>query len=291
MVKITKRNTKQGLFAFVDLLGFSDRVKAIKSEEQLRKLDSDVVYAQDQFELKSEDATIKESHRVSGKRVLAFSDCIVISVGLDSKIAELQGSYDVLVSELHSFGLAQGACVLNEIFIRGGVDVGFWFKRKDTLISPAMVGAYELEGSACVPMIALTPALRTYLQNHGDGKNYSTDPLKTIIKQKRRLPNGKSHWFINYIPICLEAIEPVLMHQEQIMYKALTSEARDRWRSETRMRRCRDWALRHRDVVHAAHSAASSDRVRVKYEWLTNYHNSEIKKFFGSEARSLLINT
>jgi hypothetical protein len=46
--KITRRNLKNGLFAFIDLLGFSNRVEAITSEEQLRALDDDVVYVQNE---------------------------------------------------------------------------------------------------------------------------------------------------------------------------------------------------------------------------------------------------
>src|SRR5258705_7170100 len=149
--KITRRNLKNGLFAFIALLGFSNRVEAITTEEQLRVSDDDVVYVQNEFEHKSSDKFIQEEHKIVGKSVLAFSDCLVISVPLRSQMADFQGTFDLLMSELNSYAWALGTCVLRGIFLRGGVDLGFWYRRKDTLISPAMVLAYRLEHTALVP--------------------------------------------------------------------------------------------------------------------------------------------
>lgn len=287
--KITRRNLKQGLLAFIDLLGFSSQVQAIKYEGQLRKLDTDVVYVQDQFELKSKEEYIKKSHRISGKRVFAFSDCIVISVALNSDLAKFQGKFDVLLSELHGFGLAQGACAVNGIFIRGGVDIGFWFQRKDTLISPALVNAYELEHSACVPMIAITQSLKKFLYDHPGRTAYAADPLKGLIKKMENLPDAKSQWFINYIPICLREIEPSFTKQEFNAHKKLSVEEKNKIYLENYFQRCMAWAKQHGEAIKAAHSEAVTDKVRSKYEWLAKYHNKEIKLFFGKQAKSLLI--
>lgn len=147
---ITRKNLKSGAFACIDLLGYSDRVKRINSDEDLRKLDDEVVLVQRAFEHKSSDDFVRKSKKIVGKRVLAFSDCIVVSVPLHSDLTKLQGAFDVLMSELTSFAIAQGDCVQHGIFLRGGVDLGYWFHRKDTLISPAMVNAYGLEHEACV---------------------------------------------------------------------------------------------------------------------------------------------
>lgn len=86
--KITRRNLKNGLFAFIDLLGFSNRVEAICTEQQLRALDDDVTFVQNEFEHKSSDKFIKQEHKIVGKSVLAFSDCLVISVALSSQLAK-----------------------------------------------------------------------------------------------------------------------------------------------------------------------------------------------------------
>jgi hypothetical protein len=111
-------------------------------------------------EYKCFDKFIKEEKKILGKSVLAFSDCLVISAPLRSQLADIQGTFDLLISELSSDAWAQGTCVLRGIFPRGDVDLGFWYRQKDTLISSAMVLAYRLEHAACVPMIAITPELQ-----------------------------------------------------------------------------------------------------------------------------------
>ena len=75
--KITKRNLKNGLFTFVDLLGFSNRVEAITREEQLRALDEEVVYVQNEFEHKSSDKYVREEHKVVGKTSSRFPTALL----------------------------------------------------------------------------------------------------------------------------------------------------------------------------------------------------------------------
>ncbi|GEC57901.1 hypothetical protein ABIF38_008733 [Bradyrhizobium japonicum] len=290
--KIVRRNLKSGLFAFIDLLGFSARVEAIINEEQLRALDDEVVHVQNEFEHKSTDRFIREEHKIVGKTVLAFSDCLVISVPLHSKVADSEGTFDLLMSELTSYAWAQGTCVLRGIFLRGGVDLGFWYRRKDTLISPALVRAYRLEHAACVPMIAITPDLQTYLSDHPHRKYYSddVDPTPKTLMQYSNLPNGQTQWFINYLRICLDTIEPTISGEDRDRYQAEDQDGRDRMRTEAWQNACRDWARQHRNAILTAYASAGNDEsVRAKYAWLFRYHNEEIGRFFGEEAQALSI--
>ena len=290
--RITSRNLNNGLFAFVDLLGFSNRVEAITTEEQLRALDEEVVYVQNEFEHKSADRYIREEHKIVGKSVLAFSDCLVISVPLRSKVAASEGTFDLLMSELTSFAWAQGACVLRGIFLRGGVDLGFWYRRKDTLISPALVRAYQLEHAACVPMIAVTPELRTYLSDHPHRNFYSedSDPVPRTLVQYSNLPNGQTQWYINYLRICLQTVEPTIVGDDRKRYQAESADGKDRMRTEAWQNACRSWARRHGEVIlRALASAGNDERVSAKYAWLVGYHNEEITRFFREEAEPLLV--
>lgn len=290
-MKVTRRNLKNGLFAFIDLLGFSDRVRRIKTTEDLRKLDDEVVFVQSEFEHKSSDDLVRKSQKIVGKRVQAFSDCVIISVPLHSDLTKLQGTFDVLMSELTSFAIAQGNCVQRGIFLRGGVDLGYWFHRKDTLISPAMVNAYGLEHEACVPMIAITPALHKYLSEHPDRSYYSKDiePFSKVFKQYRKLPNGQTHWLINYLRICLESVEPAIVGDDRERYLSAEADARDRMRTELWQSACYEWALSHGRIIAEAYAKATIASVRLKYEWLASYHNAEVKRFFGKRAKPLLI--
>jgi hypothetical protein len=289
--KITRRNLKNGLFAFIDLLGFSNRVEAIETEEQLRALDEEVVYVQEQFEHKSSDKFIRDEHKFVSKSVLAFSDCLVVTVPLRSHLADYQGIFDLLLTELDSYALAQGTCVVRGIFLRGGVDLGFWYRRKDTLISPAMVRAYRLEHAACVPMIAITPELQKYLSDHKDRNYYSDDldPIPTTFIWCSNLPNGTDQWCINYMRICLRSLEPVIAGGDWERYQTLDEDGRDLMRTELWQNTCRDWARRHGQAILRACASAGDKHVRDKYVWLANYHNDEIRIFFGEEAESLTI--
>ncbi|SDE72336.1 hypothetical protein SAMN05216337_103329 [Bradyrhizobium brasilense] len=289
--KITRRHLKNGLVAFVDLLGFSARVESIRTEQELRALDDDVAFAQNEFGHKSSDKFTRQSDRAVGKSVLAFSDCLVLSVPLRSPLTPIQGTFDILMSELSGFALSQGTCVLEGIFVRGGIDLGIWYRRQDSLISPALVQAYGLERDACVPMIAITTRLRRYLSNHPHRRFYSDDldPISRTLKQYRKLPNGKTLWFINYLRICLDSIEPVIVGEDRKKYLAADADGRDRMRTEAWQKACLDWAKHHGQAILKSHASAEVASVRAKYAWLAKYHNEEVKRFFGKAAKPLLI--
>lgn len=293
--KITRRNLKSGLVGFIDLLGFSNRVQEITTVDELRQLDDDVVFVQTQLGHKPREAVIKDSNTISGKSVLAFSDCLVVTVSVDSKLALHEGTFDVFMSELNSIALAQGDCVTRGIFLRGGIEFGDWFRRKDTLISPALVSAYNLESEdVCVPMIAISPKLRTYLANHPHRGFYSQDydPIPVTLREYRSLPNGKPQkalWFINYLRLYLGAIEPSIVGDELKRYKSENAAGRDRIRNEAWKKACRKYARLHADAISKAYAATEDQRVRAKYRWLAKYHNDEIKRFFRQDSKTLRV--
>lgn len=284
--KITHRSLRSGLFGFVDLLGFSDRVGAITTVEQLQELERDLTYVQRQFDHKPDDVDIKKLKSITRKRVEAFSDCVVISVPTQSPIVELQGSFDALMSEINGFALAQGESVQRGIFLRGGLDLGFFLQRGSTLISPAMIGAYRLEGTACAPIIAITQRLKDQLWSHPDRRRYSADidPIKTTFVRAENLPNGESHWMVNYFGVCLGSVEPYI---PQAVLQGQSPAAKDRLIDLHWDEACRKWAKGHGDAIIAASQASLESKVRAKYEWLAGYHNREVSRFFSDSGQDL----
>lgn len=281
----TKDDLNYGLLAFIDLLVFSDQVKRIETENDLKILDAKISLVQDEFEHNMRDEIVRQSHGILGKKVLAFSDCIIISVPMLSDLARVHGTFDVWMGELSSFALAQGACVLSDIFVRGGIDLGFWFHRQDRLISPALVNAYELERDACVPMIAVTSDLIKYLRDCPERGFYAqtSDPLSKVLIEYKGLPNGQSAWFINYLRICLEAVEPVFSKKDQEQIRSMDADMRDSLRTEAWLNACRAWATQHGRAITKAYSNAGLEKVRAKYRWLADYHNAEVASFFGEK--------
>jgi hypothetical protein len=141
---MTKRlKTSQSLVAFVDLLGFSDRVTSAKTPEDLNAIYQQILTVREEFE--HEPPTEKrEVHRRFQKRVLAFSDSVVISIGSRSRAVEMMGDFDALGLELTLMAYAQGECTRLGYFLAGGIDLGPWAYTNDVLISPALVRAYQL---------------------------------------------------------------------------------------------------------------------------------------------------
>lgn len=276
------RFLRYGLLAFIDLLGFSAKVQSIESDEDLLNLRKEVEGVQILFEHKPTDDLIKETHRITNKKVTAFSDCLVVSVFSESDIAEIQGTFDVFMGEVNNFALAQGQCVVNKIFIRGGADYGIWYKRKDTLISPALVNAHDLEKSACVPMIAISDKLYGTLANHPHRKYYSSDidPIRHSFRRFENLPNGESHWFIDYLPACIEVLEGPIVGSERIAYRAASPAEKERMRAVARNKALDEWIGSHRDAIIQAGREAANDAIRAKYVWLAEYHNDSISRCF-----------
>lgn len=287
---VTKRNLKHGIVAFVDLLGFSARVEGIETEEELLALEDDVRFAQDAFRHKQTDEIVKESQRLMRRRSLAFSDCLVVLVPFHSPLAETQGDFDILMGELTDYALAQGDCVLRGIFIRGGVDMGFSFQRSETLISPPLVRAYQLEHDASVPMIAISSGMRRYFSGH-PGRDYYSDDIDPYPATFTRcdIPGGKRKWFINYARVCLNSVDGRVLPEEREEYEAATPEEKHDMRNRFWARGCREWARQHRTVITTALNNASDDHIREKYLWLASYHNREIKRFFRRDAEEFSI--
>ena len=115
------------------------------------------------------------------------------------------------------------------------------------------------------------------------------DPIPKTIKQYRKLPNGKTQWFINYVRICLETVEPIIVGKDRKRYKLLGSDDRDQMRTDLWQKACRQWAQEHADAVAQALASAKTTKVREKYAWLGKYHNLEVKRFFGAKANPPLV--
>ena len=289
--KIDKRKISHSMVAFVDLLGFSERVKAIETLEDLADVQAKVRNVQTWFGRKPKEKFEREEANLLSKSVLAFSDCVVIAVSSHSELAKMQGGFDVFMGELTSFAYAQAMCVANGIFIRGGVDIGLWYRAGDTMISPAMVGGYEIEGAACVPMIALSDDMVSTLENHPYRKFYGgdNDPFKKVLRQFTDLPNGKGFWMIDYLPLALEAADGHIRSDERLAYEDADRDERERMRTAAYERDCREIVEAHRDAIRAAHRAAPNASVRKKYVWLANYHNEALKRFYRKPEKAWLL--
>ncbi|MGE0093826.1 MAG: hypothetical protein AB7M05_19730 [Alphaproteobacteria bacterium] len=291
MRKKNPRYLRFGVVAFIDLLGFSSRAEALGTEDDIKNLERDIKRIQAWFDHKPSDDLTKQVQKITAKSVIAFSDCIILSVPFESDLARSGGHFDVVMSELTNVAYAQGRCAVNGIFLRGGIDYGIWYRRGDVLISPAMIKAYHLEREACVPMIALTDSLLTYLSEHRHRKFYhkSIDPIESTFRKFENLPNDSTQHFVDYIPICLESLEGSIPKEAQEIYATSSSEEKDRMRNEAYECACNVWISQHRKEIIKAHERATVESVRAKYVWLARYHDDAVSRFFKRPTRDMLI--
>jgi hypothetical protein len=287
---LARRFTNIAMVAFIDLLGYSARVSTIASEDDLRAIEADVRKVQQWFDHRTADRDVREIQKLQAKQILAFSDCLVVAVPSFSELAGSEGDFDVQLSEIVSLAYAQGMCALNGIFVRGGVDYGLWHKRRDTIISPAMVEAYNLERCAIVPMIAIGEDLLKHFQDHPHRDFYHTesDPVSRYFR-KFRLPDGREQWMLDYLDLTLGEIDGHLMPAELAQYREEDTAGRERLRDAAWQRAVTMTIELHKERIASAHAQATTEKVRVKYEWLATYHDDVVSRIVPHPPENLLI--
>ncbi len=222
--------------------------------------------------------------------MLAFSDCLVVATPSFSELAASEGDFDIQLSDVVAMAYAQGLCAINGIFVRGGADYGLWYKRGDTLISPAMVCAVQLEKNAVVPMIAISDDLIKHFQEHPHRKHYfeKPDPVDRYFREFV-LPDGTKRWMIDYLPLALGELDGSLDPAEKIEYRDADPTRREELRNAAWSRAVLGTASIHKERIVAAHMAAQSDNIRLKYAWLADYHDDALRRFLGEPRADLLI--
>ncbi|UPG92853.1 hypothetical protein [Luteibacter aegosomatissinici] len=271
-------NSSFGVCAFVDLLGFAEEVRNVSSFDDLKRSRDRIHRVRERFDFNPDDETVLEVQEMYQKRVLAFSDSVIAYFPLRSRAIEIQGDFDPVFSELVGFAEAQGAgVVFNGDFIRGGVELGWWFEEGATLISDALVEAHGLETRADVPVLAIGERLYKHARSHRDRGFYATDidPVATSFRlYEGTYKRGPTRfYYLDYIRICLESIHALETLAELELYKATPSgKARQALLDEGYRAKLLDWLTRHGQRIKDAHAAAPGP-AKSKYVWLAGYHN------------------
>jgi hypothetical protein len=280
------KNLSVGITAFLDILGCGDRILNAQTTADIDAVVTDIRTIQKDFEFRPKDKHVKEVHAGSKKTVLAFSDSVVVNVALTSKMTKLQGTFDPIMSELSGMAFAQGRCATNGLFLRGGVDLGWWYRTGTILASESLVGAYKTEGTASVPVIALTGRLYDFLSGHRDRRFYSKDiePVDSLLRHySYDGPRGKvSFWYLDYITVIAESVDWITSAEQRQSCLAAPPERRDHIRELGYRRNLRDWFKEHARQIMLAHGRAKNESVKHKYEWLADYHNEIAPRFTPS---------
>lgn len=269
-----------GMTGFIDILGFSAKVSAAKTIEDVRDIHKCIKVVQDNFEFLNNDDFTTQVHELNMKKVLAFSDCVVINIPLESESTKYSGSFDPIMMELLNLAFSQGMCVHQNLFIRGGLDLGWWYNQGDTLISSGLVNSAKREESANVPVIALCDSLYDYFEKHPDRNSYSKDidPIPAMFKFYQ--DEKTSFYYLDYIYLCLNNMDWCPVGDERDLYQQASENQKDTMRNEGYQNMVDRWLKGHARIIEKAASHVSSiPKVHSKYIWLSQYHNEVAKGF------------
>lgn len=282
-----------GLTAFIDILGFGAQVTSATSKHDLEELVRCVSLIRTEFEHEPEETSDRDVHAAYGKSVLAFSDCVIVNVPLASKMTEIEGTFDTLLGELNSMAIAQARCIGHALFMRGGVDLGWWYHDGTTLVSKSLVNAYALEGKASVPVMAVTDRLYEFLANHIGRTYYSDeyDPLPPMIREYSGVVAGKAVKIrhLDYLTIYAREIEWIPTRADQEALRFLPAEQKDQQMEAWRLEGLRYWFAGHARTIELALSQAHDPKVRAKYEWLAEYHNEVAPRLTDNDPACVCI--
>ncbi len=292
--RIRRSKIQYAMVGFYDLLGFSDRVKKIKSEKALEKLAIAIESVHRHFDFASREHDTRDLHKDIKKHVLAFSDCLVTSLSLESDYVRGEGPFDTIGYEILGLAYAQYQSVLDGNFLRGGLDIGFWYNHKNILISPALVSSYNIERHiACYPVIAVSDTLYHQLRKSSGRKQYSKsyDPFPSMFQFFLHPESAKRIRFLNYIGMIIPDLGWQYDRKTYARYMAAPrdSDTREEIMARGYTKTLKKFFGQHRDVVAKALRNAKQENIRKKYEFLADYHNRELRKVFTKPDELLIV--
>jgi hypothetical protein len=288
-----KSKLSVGLTAFLDVLGFGAELENVTTSADIEALLQAVSLIRKAFDYKPDDPDVRAMQKAFGKAVLAFSDSVIVNVPVASEMTRLEGSFDGLMSELHSMAVAQANCVENGLFLRGGVDLDWWYRDGSVLASKGLAVAYALEGESCVPVIAISENLRKFLSGHAGRTAYSksSDPFPGLIRHYSGVVHGKAIdiQFLDYLSTFAREIDwtPSLANRNHLL--TLPSDDRDKQLELWRQENLAYWFAGHARLVELAHSRAAIPSVAAKYKWLADYHNDIASNWVPGEPSCVCV--
>ncbi len=277
--------------AWIDILGFREELLKAEAdgEEGFQEAYRKLLKVRDAFEdpTASDDPDeLLEGHASYGRAVFALSDGLIITASHDkAKAKGIVTDYDLAISLLGDLILAQADCALDGIFVRGGISIGpFYFENK-TLLSPALVRAYELESKKAVyPIILISAKDVEELRKKKGYKNFAADyePSQYDLRSftSPRQEAGESFFHLDYLNLVTnpDTYGFNKAQQEEMHSGKYSTEERDHLFSLYRNRHAMNAMVQHKTALIRAYENASIASVRTKYRWLMEYHNEAVRE-------------
>jgi hypothetical protein len=267
--------------AFLDLLGFKDRLFGVRSDEDLTRLYADVRTIHRIFEKDSTDPLICDTQAMMKKRIISLSDSLVISYEFGNPFEACASWVDVLAQELADLAVAQGTAVVKGIFMRGGISCGYHFHEDDVLLSDALVRAYQEESSILYPVIALENKIyQRFVADPGqDAYVEEIAPKNDLIKSFIHPGTKKAVHFLDYLEITIQACSSWYSSEDRDRYLAEKNiGTRQEIMTQSHVNSEMRYVRKHAESIRVELAKDHDPKVRSMYEWLREYHNSTIDR-------------
>lgn len=274
------------LVAWVDILGFKEEIRNARAQEEFKAVYDKVRRVHEEFakESASDDPDNQaEENRNYGRRVISLSDGLVVVQSKDTEVRQVLDTYGFVQGFMDDLRMAQAQCAYQGIFLRGGIDIGYFWFDDDILLSPALVEAYFIEDKiAKNPAILLKAELIDkiaklknkpagcngrelvrdceWLEGEHKGKYVMLDYMNIIA-------NGDHGWHSN---------EDLKAYQD----RSRPAEERDTIFNESRNRKAGVILLSMKQKLLSAYAGAPNETVRNKYRWLMRYFNNSFPHDF-----------
>ena len=221
--------------AFLDVLGFSDRIRA-------------------SYKNNTQDDLLEQFHTILRKRIKrlkydtdesllyfkSFTDNIVLAHPRFSE--DMESEFGFILWSISEY---QYEMALKGFFIRGGLSVGPLFVDDNSVYGEALIEAYELESRHAVnPIVVLSDNTMKLVDLHIRYFAGETAPQKREV-----LVNMDGRYFINYLSECIIDTG----EGEMVDYVSLK--------------------IHKEQIEHALIEYSAQPSVFAKFSWLSSYHN------------------
>lgn len=283
----------QYLVAFVDILGFGNKVLAVRTNDELLKIHKTVRLVHDTFGKILKDQHEVYERDVSMRKIISLSDSLIIASALNSPISKIMGTYDNWCDEVHNIGMNQAICAANGIFLRGGLSKGQFYFSDDILLSQAQVNAYKIESkTAKYPVICLDESAYKFFISHRDNLNYDDEinPTKRLFMEYSP-EDSERRFCIDYIRIGIGAAYDEFTWTDKEEWHESPPELRDIVRENIAVRNSKKFIMHHKMALEnelRVNVDNQEPSVLEKYTWLRNYHNEAVKECFPNDSDFLI---
>jgi hypothetical protein len=277
----------QSIVAFIDILGFADKVLHVNSAEEMLELDKELEGIQTRFDFLNVDGSVKQDHGQS-RTVLAFSDCVVVTMPLPQKALRMSHEekvqlgigadlkYLFVLRWMRMLALAQYGAVLMGTYLRAGLARGWWQSTELRVMSSALVSAYRREQTACMPVFALTHDLAEAILESSEPHSIRLGSDKIIAFDRYVHPDtNETIWFIDY----LRSILTLSMPGENAITLFATSRQNETRSQETNRKAKLATLEAHGGAINRALERTTDARVAQKYQWLAAYDDRVCAQF------------